>query len=199
MAHPMHADDAAIIERYLRGERDAVALVERWLSLAASPFRRRLGIEWEEAVQDARLEAYRELSAGRFRGEARLKTYLGRMACLTCIDALRRLRRRPRLETDEESAEVASSEPSPLDIALQLDARRSLNALFASTSPECRKLWTMIHLGLSYKEMATRVGVAEGTLRVRVHRCRRRALELLDGNAAPSPGDDDRVESDGLP
>jgi len=43
----------------------------------------------------------------------------------------------------------------------------------------------MIHAGLSYKEMSDRLGVAEGTLRVRVLRCREKAVaargELLPG------------------
>jgi RNA polymerase sigma-70 factor (ECF subfamily) len=185
----VHPDDARTIACYLRGDLDAVALVERWLALAAGPFRRRLGLEWEDVLQDARLEAFRQLSAARFRGEARLKTYLGRVACLTCIDAVRRLRRRPPMETDETAAEVPSPEPSPLDLTLRRDTDRSVRAVLDSTSPQCQELWRMIHQGLSYKEMASRVGVAEGTLRVRVHRCRCEALEVLNGNASPRPDD----------
>jgi RNA polymerase sigma factor (sigma-70 family) len=52
---------------------------------------------------------------------------------------------------------------------------------------DCRELWRMIHAGLSYREMSTRLGVAEGTLRVRVLRCREKAVavraELLRGAA----------------
>jgi DNA-directed RNA polymerase specialized sigma24 family protein len=36
----------------------------------------------------------------------------------------------------------------------------------------------MVLAGLSYREMSDRTGVAEGTLRVRVLRCRKRAIEL---------------------
>jgi RNA polymerase sigma-70 factor (ECF subfamily) len=186
----VHADDARTIECYLRGDPDAVALVERWLALAAGPFRRRLGLEWEDVLQDARLEAFRQLAAARFRGEARLKTYLGRVACLTCIDAVRRLRRRPAVESDEAAAEVPSAEPSPLDLTLRRDAHRSVRAVLDFTSPQCQQLWRMIHEGLSYKEMAARVGVAEGTLRVRVHRCRCEALQVLGGNAERQPDDE---------
>jgi len=41
---------------------------------------------------------------------------------------------------------------------------------------ECRELWRMIHAGLSYREMSARLAVAEGTLRVRVLRCREKAM-----------------------
>jgi RNA polymerase sigma-70 factor, ECF subfamily len=197
----MHVDDQRVIEEYLHGDREAVALVERWLALAAGPFRRRLGIEWEDAVQEARLAAYRELSARRFRGEARLKTYLARVACLTCIDALRRMRRRPRTENHAAAAEVASTAPSPLELALRQDARRSLHLLLASTSPACRELWRLIQQGLGYRDMAARLEVAEGTLRVRVHRCRQQAVEALRGgsSAAPAADREERRRADGLP
>ncbi|HSK75846.1 MAG TPA: hypothetical protein VLQ45_05265, partial [Thermoanaerobaculia bacterium] len=50
---------------------------------------------------------------------------------------------------------------------------------------ECRERWRMIVAGLSYREMSLRMSVAEGTLRVRVLRCREKAValrqELLTG------------------
>jgi DNA-directed RNA polymerase specialized sigma24 family protein len=36
----------------------------------------------------------------------------------------------------------------------------------------------MVHAGLSYREMSERLGVAEGTLRVRVLRCREKAVAV---------------------
>lgn len=46
-------------------------------------------------------------------------------------------------------------------------------------------MWRMILAGYSYKEMSLRMNVAEGTLRVRVLRCREKAAtlrsELLGG------------------
>ena len=198
----MEAEDAAVIDAYLRGERDTVALIERWCALAASPFRRQLGLEWDDALQEARIEVFRQLRAARFRGEARLKTYLGRIVCLTCIDAVRRVRRRPRLEGDETAAELPSSDPSPLELVLRRDTGRSLRALFDATPPECRALWEMIGQGLSYREMAARLGAAEGALRVRVHRCRQRALNAAAGNRAAGRDDNgnkDKMRPDGLP
>jgi DNA-directed RNA polymerase specialized sigma24 family protein len=96
------------------------------------------------------------------------------------------------MESDETAAEVPSSEPSPLDLTMRRDAYRSARAVLDSTSPQCQELWRMLHEGLSYKEMSSRVGVAEGTLRVRVHRCRCEALEVLNGSAVPAPDDGDR-------
>jgi hypothetical protein len=47
----------------------------------------------------------------------------------------------------------------------------------------------MIHRGLGYDAMSERLGIAAGTLRVRVLRCREKAVATRDrmavGNAAP--------------
>jgi DNA-directed RNA polymerase specialized sigma24 family protein len=45
---------------------------------------------------------------------------------------------------------------------------------------ECRRLWRMLVDGFSYREMSDEYGVSEGALRVRVLRCRRKALEVRE-------------------
>ena len=58
--------------------------------------------------------------------------------------------------------------------------------------------WRLIAMGHSYREMSQRMGVAEGTLRVRVLRCREKAVAVRrelggaparrrNAAAAPSP------------
>ncbi|MCG8458319.1 MAG: hypothetical protein MI919_18740, partial [Holophagales bacterium] len=64
-------------------------------------------------------------------------------------------------------------------------AVRDLLRRFQSLPAYCRKLWRMIIDGRSYREMSGALGVAEGTLRVRVRRCRERALRRRDAEAAP--------------
>jgi hypothetical protein len=54
-------------------------------------------------------------------------------------------------------------------------------------SADCVRLLRMVAAGLSYRTMAAEVEASEGALRVRVLRCRRRALEIrreLEGNEA---------------
>ena len=45
-------------------------------------------------------------------------------------------------------------------------------------SEQCRELWQMLGRGMSYREMSREVGLAAGTLRARVMRCRRQAIEI---------------------
>jgi RNA polymerase sigma-70 factor, ECF subfamily len=177
-------EDDAIVAGYLRGDPQAVASVDGWIAAAASPFRRRLGADWPDLQQDARIEILRLLRASSWRGEARLRTYVWRVVGHTCLDALRRQRRRPAGEPEEQGAEIPSPGPSPLDGLLAQDAGRILLTALRALPEECRELWTRILRGASYGEISRELGVAEGALRVRAHRCRKRALEALAGNAS---------------
>ena len=96
---------------------------------------------------------------------------------------MRRLRRRPLLEVVDEGAPLASPDPSPLDRLAENDqARRLLTALEAVPS-DCRELWNRVLRGLSYREISVEMGVPEGALRVRAHRCRKKAAEAMGSNA----------------
>jgi len=179
-------DDAQTIAGFLRGDATAVALVNGWIGAAASPYRRRLGAEWPDVQQEVRMEAVRLLQAGKFRGESRLKTYLWRVTNHTCLDALRRLRRRPPHDPAEPETLPPSPDPSPLDRVLGGDAARVLLQALDTLPADCRRLWTLVLDGRSYGEIGREMGLAEGTVRVRAHRCRKKAAEALVGNAPRS-------------
>jgi RNA polymerase sigma factor (sigma-70 family) len=174
----MRPEDAQLVAHYLEGDADAHATVEGWLASASRPFRRRLGPRWEDVAQDIRLEITRLLGQGTFRGESSLKTYLWRVACHTCLDRLRAQSRWLWTEIDalpEWEADAILTDPAP---ALEQEAKDLLMRVVEQVPEECRKMWAMVLEGLSYREMSQRVGVSEGALRVRVLRCRKRALEL---------------------
>jgi RNA polymerase sigma factor (sigma-70 family) len=162
-----------------------VRLLDTWIACAAAPFRRRFAADWPDALQDIRLELLRVLREGRWRGEARLKTYVWRVAAHTCIDRLRKQRRRPVHEPSPEDLDVAAEDPSPLDRVMAASGHRALLAALEAVPAECRELWRRILRGESYREISQTTGVAEGALRVRAHRCRKRAVEALDGRSAP--------------
>jgi RNA polymerase sigma-70 factor, ECF subfamily len=179
-------EDARTVAGYLNGEPAAVALVDGWIAAAASPYRRRLASDWGDLLQEVRLEVIRLLQNDKFRGESRLKTYLWRVANHTCLDAMRRQRRRPPHEAEDPEAPLPSRDPSPLDLVLEQDAGRRLLQALESLPTDCRELWGLVLKGLGYREIAQRLGMAEGTLRVRAYRCRKKAVEVLAGNAPRS-------------
>jgi len=180
----MSSEDAQLIEGFLRGEATAVAVLDQWIAQAAGAFRRRLASDWEDLLQEARLEMLRLLQGGFFRGEARLRTYLWQVVGHLCIGFLRRQRRRASREDVPETAdERASADPSPFDrVALHERDERLLGALEAM-SLDCRQVWRLILDGLSYREIGERLGASEGALRVRAHRCGKAAAEALARNA----------------
>jgi RNA polymerase sigma-70 factor, ECF subfamily len=181
------AADRQTIAGFLEGDRQAIALVNGWIACAAGPFRRRLGADWEDLLQEVRLEVLRLLQKGVYRGEARLKTYLWRTVCNTCLDALRRRRRQPPMDVAGPEDPLPSSDPSPLQRVLEQEGLdRALGALQQMTV-ECRRLWDLILEGQSYREIGQKLGVSEGALRVRAHRCRKHVVQILDGNSVGAP------------
>jgi RNA polymerase sigma-70 factor, ECF subfamily len=191
------SDDRTRIERYLAGAADAYAEVDDWIRRAGSSFRERLGNDFDDTLQDVRLEVTRLLGRGTFRGESSLKTYIWRVTANACLDRLR-----SRARASFEDLEVLEQRPqAALDSAAQSTwahhTRDLLLRVLAETSDECKSLWQMVFAGLSYQEMSVRTGVSEGALRVRVLRCRRRAVALRDEiEAGPvsSPGSQARNE-----
>ena len=202
----MATSDQEVVARYLRGEAEAVGTVDAWISRAAWPYQRRLANRWDDVLQDVRLEVTRLLGQGKFRGESSLRTYLWQVVSHTCLDQLRAQSRWQ--WSDLEALDEAAS-PSVPPAAAGEDDRDLVQRVLRRVSGECREMWRLIAIGHSYREMSRRMGVAEGTLRVRVLRCREKAValraQLLGGilpgrNAAaePSPNLSERAHEDGL-
>lgn len=182
--------DRDVVARYLRGEPEAVATLDGWIVRAAWPYQRRLANRWDDVLQDVRLEVTRLLGDGKFRGESSLRTYLWRVVSHTCLDQIRSQTKWQWADLDtleqEEGRALGPVQPAVEDAA----ERDLLMRVLDRASQECRELWKMLVLGLSYREMSLRLQVAEGTLRVRVLRCRERAVasraELLGSKTAPA-------------
>lgn len=172
----MATDDQDLVARFLRGETDAVGTVDEWISRAAWPYQRRLSHRWDDVLQDVRLEITRLLGQGKFRGESSLRTYLWRVINHTCLDQIRADGKRQ--WTDLEEIEKGTEGPIPDSEPDRQEDRDLLWRVLQKASRDCREMWRMILTGLSYRDMSVRLGVAEGTLRVRALRCREKALVL---------------------
>lgn len=182
--------DRDVVARFLRGEPEAVATLDGWIVRAAWPYQRRLANRWDDVLQDVRLEVTRLLGDGKFRGESSLRTYLWRVVSHTCLDQIRAQTKWQwaDLDTLDQDDGRAAGPVQPVgDDPVERDL---LMRVLDRASQECRELWRMLVLGLSYREMSLRLQVAEGTLRVRVLRCRERAVasraELLGSKTAPA-------------
>lgn len=183
----MATDDRDMVARFLRGEREAVGTVDGWISRAAWPYQRRLADRWDDVLQDVRLEVTRLLGQGKFRGESSLRTYLWRVVSHTCLDQLRAQSKWK--WADLETLDRGDDSVAPVHIpAPDRENRDLLLRVLERVPQDCREMWRMIVAGLSYKEMGLRLNVAEGTLRVRVLRCREKATALRNELLGGGPG-----------
>lgn len=176
----MSHESDQFIEAYLAGDAEALAEVDRWIQGAARSYYRRLASQWDDVLQDVRLEVYKALSSHQFRGEANLKTYVWRVVNHSCLDLVRKASRWRWTDIEDSSEAQDIAERRRLDERLSLSTTDLLTRVLERVSEECRKLWQMIFAGLSYREMSAELDVKEGALRVRVLRCRKRAVEVRD-------------------
>lgn len=187
--------DEGLHERFLDGDGVAVAEVSAWVRQAAASFRRRLAFEWDDVVQQALVDLTADLRAGRFRGTGAFQGYVWRSVNHTCLDRIRRQRRWRWAPIEDHEPEDPA--PSPFAAASRRQTSRRVLAIVAALPSHCRELWAMILDGASYREMASRLAVAEGTLRVRALRCRQQAVTRwrevtkAAGERPTAGGDDD--------
>ena len=164
----MHPADQAIIQAFLAGHEGAVESIRTWLEESVWRFRPQLRLPWEDVRQELLLEAFQTLQSGEFRGEARLRTFLWRLAKFRCLNLLRDQRRPGPQPAPEAVLEAAPAfEASPLDRIAERQSTGHLQALMARMPPECRDLWARILEGWSYRRISEDLGVSEGALRVR--------------------------------
>lgn len=190
-------DDGRLAAALLGGDAEALAEVRRWIRGALSPYRPRLAPELEDVEQQVVVELLEALAASRFEGRSRLSTYVRRMTHHKCLNRLRGLRGRQWLDVSD--LELVDGEPTPFE---QTRRRESLDLalrVLARMPEACVELWSMLHRGLGYDEMGERLGVAAGTLRVRVLRCREKAVaereRLAAGGGVTAPPDGRQSES----
>jgi RNA polymerase sigma-70 factor (ECF subfamily) len=168
-------DDRALIRRLLAGETKALATLDAWIQVVLRSEFHGLQPEWEDLHQEIRLRVFRNLGTNRFRGTSELRTYVHRIARNTCIDAWRRIS----LRRDAAGAADPPAEIPGADAAEHLISRDLLRKILLGSTPEERHLLELVHSEhLSYAEIARRLGVAEGTIKARVSRCRHRLLVL---------------------
>lgn len=177
------AADTEVIDLYLKGQKQAVRTVEGWIARAAYPYQKRLATHWDDVRQDILLEITRLLMQGKFRGESSFKTYLWRLVSHTCLDQIRAESRAKWTELafpskDETEQSVFPSSPVTEGPGSRAEIKDLLLRVLERVPAECRELWRMINAGLSYREMSARLAIAEATIRVRVLRCREKAVAI---------------------
>ena len=171
-------NEQAAITATLRGDPHAFAwLVQQYKHMVHTICFRILKNteEAEEATQDSFVKAYQHLD--RFKGTSRFSTWLYSIAHRTAISQLRK-HGTPTIPIEQVMAGgPISTSAHGLE---QSDRRAALNKALDRLPPEDAALISLFYLDeLSIEEIVTVTGSSASNVKVKLHRLRKRLLELL--------------------
>jgi RNA polymerase sigma-70 factor (ECF subfamily) len=129
----------------------------------------------EDLLQEIFLQAYRKL--GTFKGDSALGTWLYRLALNHCLDYVRSRQAKMNKLTESLDAHATLEPAARRDTPIaRLDLDRALERL-----PDgCREAFVLHDVeGLDHKEVAERLGIAEGTSKSQVFKARLKLRALL--------------------
>lgn len=176
--------DEALVARCLRGDAGAFELLferhhPRVFRLAAQILRDRESAL--DAVQETFVRAYRSLD--RYTGEGGFGGWLARITANLAVDGIRRRRRRERVESEIEAAELAEfpgSVASPDHAAERMQVRRALERAMDRLSSMQRVVLVLKEIeGLTCAEIAATLRCSVGTVMSRLHYARRKMQRSL--------------------
>lgn len=200
------AEELALMQRAQKGETAAfeeiVTTYEKKVYALALRF---TGSEADAAdiTQEAFLRAWKSL--GKFRSESAVSTWLYRITMNLCIDFSRRKNLQSVPLTDDEGSELPLPDTrtanSPEAALENSEISRELQAALGLLSEEHRQIVLLRDVsGLTYQEIASMLGLEEGTVKSRLARARKnlRAILLERGNISlpsASKGQERRQEN----
>ncbi len=187
----MEADDLSLVSRAKAGEPDAFrALVVRYqrkvyavaLGIVKDP-----DLAWDVA-QEAFVRVHRHLPE--FKGESAFSTWVLRIAHHLAIDVIRKERSAAReaiedvreqdLEEAAEGVLATSQGVSPQQGALRREIAGKIEEALARIPPAHREILVLREVeGLSYEELAERLGIPKGTVMSRLFHARKKMQALL--------------------
>lgn len=129
----------------------------------------------EDLLQEIFLQAYRKL--GTFKGDSTIGTWLYRLALNHCLDYVRSRQAKMTRLTESLDVQTAMEPAARRDSPIaRLDLDRALERL-----PDgCREAFVLHDVeGLDHKEVAERLGIAEGTSKSQVFKARMKLRALL--------------------
>lgn len=173
-------DATAFRELYVRHRQPVYAVVARMIEGEA---------DREELLQDVFTQVY--LSLGGFRGDAKLSTWIHRIAVNVTFQHIRRKGRRVRLQlvdatpAEDLSIETRTTSQSPEDDASLRDRKVAVERALARLSPKKRIVLVLSDFeGYTSNEIAEIVGASSLTVRTRLFYARKEFYREISREAA---------------
>jgi len=186
MAHEL-LSDTQLLQRAQQGDRDALGKIlraqyQRVFAVCLRMMRSRTAAE--DQTQEALMRIARGLST--FEGKSAFGTWCHRVATTTCLDELRKQRRRPTTTTLTNTDGNGIEPVDDVDITagikwsdVRADIREALDAIPVEFA---RAVVLRDVLELEYQEIANLTDVATGTVKSRISRGRALLARQLGGN-----------------
>jgi RNA polymerase sigma-70 factor (ECF subfamily) len=174
------ADDAEIVQRVARGDRQALAELYGRYQRPLFQYLLQLTPDYglaEEMLQDTLVAVWK--SARSFEGRSSVLTWLIGIARRQAHNTLRR----HKLPVVDESAllELPATDPDPEEFTLASIERDELVAAFRQLAPVHREILTLTFVQeFSYQEMALALGVPLGTVKSRLSHAKKALRVLLE-------------------
>lgn len=192
--------ERALVERLRRRDEAAFNLfVRAYQQKVFTVVSRMLGnrADAEDLAQEVFITVFRSIES--FRGDAKLNTWLYRVAINHCKNRIKYLDRRARKGSREleETPELAIADGGgvmtpiarPDERAQGTELERVVQEALGRIDPDHREVIVLRELeGLSYEEIMAITGLAEGTVKSRLHRARVALKEAIErGLGCPLP------------
>ncbi|MGK8554476.1 RNA polymerase sigma factor SigM [Nocardia amamiensis] len=176
---PDEYTDVELLRAHVRGQRHAFAELLRrhndhlWQTALRTSYTRE---DAADSLQDALLSAHR--TAGSFRGEAEVRSWLHAIVVNACLD---RIRRNKTKRTFSFTPETMPEPKDDRDAMAELETSMVIDRALFSLPPEQRTALVAVDVeGYSVAEAAALLGVAEGTIKSRCARARQRLQQRLE-------------------
>jgi RNA polymerase sigma-70 factor (ECF subfamily) len=175
-------DESELIKASIEGDQHAFGeIVNRYQKMVARTVKGMLGdsVFSEDVGQEVFINLYHSLSE--FRGEAKLSTYIQKIAINLTLNEIKRRKRFFSMFSQKGNSEMHEYEIADIDSEERRDASEIVNKALMGLEPKFRIVVAMRMLqGYSTKETAEILGLPLGTVLSRLSRAQEQLKEILE-------------------
>lgn len=175
----MNSSDQDIIHGFLAGRKSEHEILKQWIKELARIRLQVKRVSTEEIVADTLYKLLTKFRSASFTLKGSLKSYVQAVAWYTIIDHARYWRRFADLP-DHNDFDPPGVEDESSDLEKH-EEQAMMERIFKLMPEECKQLWNLRFVDdLDYKEIGSRLGISEGNVKIRFHRCKKQAIAIRE-------------------